>query len=104
MSDQKNQSNDPVSFVDARVYTPKSGGKRYIWSKTFDLKAVERELGTSVVTLKVVVPKKVREGGTEDDRLIVISPSEPKYLPRANPGGGKGGPRPRPASDGEVVL
>ena len=77
----------PVSFVDAKVYTPKSGGSKYIWSKTFDLDKIKGDLGTNVATLKIVIPKKKRENWTEEDRLVIFSPSEVKYLPKKKAGG-----------------
>ena len=81
MADER-RNDGPVAFVDAKVYTPKQGGNRYIWSKTFDLDKLKADLGTNVITLKVVVPKKRREGMTDDDRLVVFSPSDAKYLPK----------------------
>ena len=89
MSDQKTKrSNEPVSFVDASVRTAKTSGSRYVWSRTFDLDKVKREVGTHIVTLKVTIPKN-RKNGKEDDRLIIFSPSEAKYLPQSNGGNGK---------------
>jgi hypothetical protein len=87
-----NRNDEPVVFVDAKVYSPKNGGSRYIWSKTFDLDRLKADLGTNVVTLKVVVPKKRRDGMTDDSRLVVFSPSEAKYLPKKKPAGGTSNP------------
>lgn len=99
MADNTKQNDGPVAFVDAKIYTPKSGGARYIWSKTFDLEKVKADLGTNVVTLKVVVPKKKRENSTDEDRLIVFSPSEVKYLPKKKSGGATSGSQSKSSDD-----
>jgi len=98
---QGKQNDGPVVFIDASIRTPKAGGNRYIWSKTFDLEAIKRELGTSIVSLRVVTPKK-RENVKDDDRLIIVSPSEAKWLPRNTGRGGKG--RAKSEDDNDVVL
>lgn len=98
---EQNKEKEPVVFISASIRTPKGGGNRYIWSKTFDLDAVKRELGTSIVSLRVVTPKK-RETSKEDDRLIIISPSEARWLPK-NPGYSPRG-RARTEDDDDVVL
>jgi len=104
MAGNQQRDDGPVAFVDAKVYASKSTGNKYIWSKTFDLDAVKRELGTNVVTLKVVVPKKRRENSTDDDRLVIISPSEAKYLPKKKNSSSQQGSYGGSGSNDDIVL
>lgn len=100
--ENRSRDNTPVSFVNARVCDSKSGGSKYIWSKTFDLDEVKRTMGTGIVTLKVTIPKN-RKNVQPEDRLIIFSPSESKYLPKSRDGGNY---KPGPSSSGndDVLL
>jgi len=99
MAEYKNDG--PVAFVDAKMKTSKTNpDSRYAWSKTFDMKEIEKELGTSIVTVTVLKPKKAE---SEDDRLLIFKPSEAKWIPKKREGGGKGG-SPAPKSNNEVEL
>lgn len=100
MSDQN--QNEKAVFVNCTMKTPKSGGDRYCWIPTIDLEEIKRELGTQYVNARLLKPKKIRH---EDDRLLIFSASDPKYLPRKDGQGSGGGSKPQGGgSDGEVEL
>jgi cyclophilin family peptidyl-prolyl cis-trans isomerase len=93
MADTTKRQNGPAFFVNAEIRESKAG-KKYVWSRTFDMDEVKRELGTSVVTITIITKKEPRD---PKDRLIIINPSEAKYIPRKREGssgqgaGGSGG-------------
>lgn len=80
----RDRNSDPVYFVNASRRKGKNSEEYHIWSRTFDLREVEQVLGTSVVSLTVIKPKNKRD---ETDRLVIINPSEPKYLPKRDDSG-----------------
>jgi len=99
MSDGKRQDG-PAFFVGAEMKDSKTeGGNRYAWSKTFDMKAIERELGTSVCTITVIKPRNAKSA---DERLLIFKPSDPKYIPKKKDGQGSGGGS-KPASKNDEV-
>lgn len=76
-NDRRNDG--PVFFVDGTMKKAKESEKRYMWSKTFDMDEVKRELGTSVVNITVTTKKSPKSA---DDRLVIFKPSDPKWLPK----------------------
>lgn len=99
MGDFKDQG--PAAFVDASMKKSKSNpDSRYAWSKTFDMREIEKQLGTSIVTVTILKPKKAE---SEDDRLMIFKPSDAKYLPKRKDGS-KGGSAPARRSNNEVEL
>ena len=98
-----NNYNDdgPVYFVNAELKTSKAG-KKYVWSKTFDLDAVKTKLGTSVVSITITTKKNPK---TPEERLLIFKPSEAKYIPRTQGSEGNGYSNHSSGnSDDDVVL
>jgi len=97
----RRDDDEQVVFVSAerRKSKSKSGG-HYIWSKTFDLEEIAKELGTKYVTVTVVKPKNAKGSDKvdpDDVRTLIFKPSEKKYLPGSRSGGGED----RPSGGGE---
>jgi len=75
MSDNNNDL-----LVSASIRQSKKTGNLYCWSKTFSLREAQRTLGTEFATLKMLKTKKAKSGEDPDQRLIILSPSEQKYM------------------------
>ena len=97
-----NNYNDdgPVYFVNAELKTSKAG-KKYVWSKTFDLEAIKSKLGTSVVSVTITTKKNPK---APEERLLIFKPSEAKYIPRSQGSEGGGYSNNSGSSDDDVVL
>jgi len=67
-----NNQQSPVYFVNGEIRLSKQTGSHYLWSKPFDLEACIRELGSTMATITVTVPKNAKN---EFQRVIVIKPA-----------------------------
>ena len=79
MSNGNYKDDGPVYFVNGDIKSTKTG-KKYIWSKTFDIDAIKAKLGTSVVNMTITTKKNPK---TAEERLIIFKPSDPKFIPKA---------------------
>ena len=83
------KDNTPTFFLNAKVYPYKSDASRfYVWSKTVNLSDVIKELGTDIVTVKMI--KTTKADADPDERVFIFKGSDPKYLPKGERGSGKG--------------
>jgi hypothetical protein len=88
----RRDDDEKVVFVSAERRKAQSGA-HYIWSKTFDMEEIAKELGTKYVTVTIIKPKNARGSDKvdpDDVRTIIFKPSEKKYLPGSRSGGGEG--------------
>ena len=79
MSNGNYKDDGPVYFVNGDIKSTKTG-KKYIWSKTFDMDAIKAKLGTSVVNMTITTKKNPK---TAEERLIIFKPSDARYIPKS---------------------
>jgi hypothetical protein len=100
MGNNNYKDDGPVYFVNAELKTSKAG-RKYVWSKTFDLEAIKSKLGTSVVSVTITTKKNPK---TPEERLLIFKPSEAKYIPRSTGSEDSGYSNNSGSSDDDVVL
>lgn len=72
--------NGKAFYVKAEIRESQSGSI-YVWTKSFDLANVVRELGTAIVTITMVKPRNAK---TEAERLVIFKASDTKFTTRNN--------------------
>lgn len=74
--------NGKAFFVKAEIRESQAGNL-YVWTKSFDLAGVVRELGTSVVTITMVRPKNAK---SEAERLVIFKAGDARFSGKGNGG------------------
>lgn len=76
------QNNGKAYFVKAEIRESQTGNI-YVWSKSFNLANVVRELGTSIVTITMVRPKNAK---SDAERLVIFKAGDPRFSGKGNGG------------------
>lgn len=76
------QNNGKAFFVKAELKESQTGNF-YVWTKSFDLANVVRELGTAIVTITMVKPRNAK---SEAERLVIFKAGDTKFTGKNNGG------------------